>query len=52
MQRGKVWLDDVGNDVTRIRMTSLGAWSLVGCTVSPAFEFEGFELAPTEWEPG
>jgi hypothetical protein len=23
---------------------SLGAWSLVGCTVSPAFAFEGFEL--------
>lgn len=25
---------------------SLGAWTLVGCTVSPAFEFAGFELAP------
>ena len=25
---------------------SLGAWSLVGCTVSPAFRFEGFDLAP------
>ncbi len=24
---------------------SLGAWTLVGCTVSPAFRFEGFELA-------
>jgi predicted cupin superfamily sugar epimerase len=23
---------------------SLGAWTLVGCTVSPAFTFEGFEL--------
>ena len=23
-----------------------GAWSLAGCTVSPAFRFEGFELAP------
>lgn len=23
-----------------------GAWSLVGCTVSPGFRFEGFELAP------
>lgn len=22
-----------------------GAWSLVGCTVSPGFRFEGFELA-------
>jgi uncharacterized protein len=30
----------------------LGAWTLVGCTVSPGFEFEGFELAPPGWEPG
>lgn len=27
---------------------SLGAWTLVGCTVAPAFEFSGFELAPAE----
>ena len=25
---------------------SLGAWTLVGCTVSPAFDFAGFEMAP------
>ena len=30
---------------------SLGAWTLVSCTVSPAFRFEGFELAPAELEP-
>ena len=30
---------------------SLGSWTLIGCTVSPAFEFEGFELAPAGWEP-
>jgi uncharacterized protein len=24
---------------------SLGAWTLVGCTVAPGFEFAGFELA-------
>lgn len=30
---------------------SLGAWTLVGCTVSPAFRFEGFELAPDGWSP-
>ncbi len=30
---------------------SLGNWTLVGCTVSPAFEFAGFELAPVGWEP-
>ena len=38
-----------------------GAWQaarslegavLVGCTVSPAFLFEAFELAPPHWEPG
>jgi predicted cupin superfamily sugar epimerase len=26
-------------------------WVLVGCTVSPGFEFEGFEMAETGWEP-
>jgi predicted cupin superfamily sugar epimerase len=31
---------------------SLGDWTLVGCTVSPAFRFEGFELAPPGWGPG
>lgn len=30
---------------------SLGAWSLAGCTVSPAFEFSSFELAPEGWQP-
>ena len=31
---------------------SLGEWTLVGCTVAPAFTFDGFELAPPGWEPG
>ncbi|MEO1329836.1 MAG: cupin domain-containing protein [Pseudomonadota bacterium] len=31
--------------------TSLGAWTLVGCTVSPGFEFSGFELAAPDWRP-
>jgi predicted cupin superfamily sugar epimerase len=31
---------------------SLGAWTLVGCTVAPAFQFSSFELAPKGWEPG
>ena len=31
---------------------TLGDWSLVGCTVNPAFSFDGFELAPPEWRPG
>ena len=30
---------------------SLGHWTLVGCTVAPAFRFAGFELAPPGWEP-
>ncbi|MCS6920597.1 MAG: cupin domain-containing protein [Elioraea sp.] len=30
---------------------SLGRWTLVGCTVSPAFTFAGFELAPPDWRP-
>jgi hypothetical protein len=30
----------------------LGAWSLVGCTVAPGFDFSSFELAPPGWEPG
>ena len=31
---------------------SEGDWTLVGCTVTPAFEFAGFELAPPGWRPG
>jgi hypothetical protein len=31
---------------------SEGDWTLVGCTVAPAFEFEGFTLAPRDWSPG
>jgi predicted cupin superfamily sugar epimerase len=30
---------------------SLGAWSLVGCTVAPGFEFAGFTVAPAGWSP-
>ncbi|KAJ6092774.1 hypothetical protein N7486_008063 [Penicillium sp. IBT 16267x] len=29
----------------------LGDWTLVGCTVAPAFQFESFEMAPEGWEP-
>lgn len=28
-----------------------GEWSLAGCTVSPGFLFEGFEMAPPAWSP-
>ncbi len=31
---------------------STGDWTLVGCTVSPGFEFDKFEMAPADWAPG
>ncbi len=31
---------------------TLGDWTLVGCTVSPGFEFSTFEMAPPDWKPG
>ena len=31
--------------------TTLGAWTLAGCTVAPAFDFAGFEMAPPDWRP-
>jgi len=30
---------------------SLGAWTLVGCTVAPGFRFESFEMAPEGGKP-
>jgi len=30
----------------------LGAWTLVGCTVAPGFDFAGFEIAKSDWQPG
>ncbi|MEL6793550.1 MAG: cupin domain-containing protein [Pseudomonadota bacterium] len=30
---------------------SLGRFTLVSCTVSPGFEFDGFEMAPPDWRP-
>lgn len=30
---------------------SLGAWTLVGCTVAPGFNFQGFVLSPDGKEP-
>lgn len=31
--------------------TSLGEYTLVGCTVAPGFDFEAFEMAPPDWRP-
>jgi uncharacterized protein len=33
------------------RARSLGAWTLVGCTVAPAFTFDGFTLAAPDFSP-
>lgn len=30
---------------------TLGAYTLLGCTVAPGFEFSGLELAPPGWSP-
>ena len=30
---------------------SLGRWTLVGCTVAPAFTFDNFEMAEADWFP-
>ena len=30
---------------------SLGAFTLLGCTVAPGFDFSGFELAPEGFQP-
>jgi len=30
---------------------SLGKWTLVGCTVAPAFTFDGFTLTPPDFSP-
>ena len=31
--------------------TSLGRWTLVGCTVAPGFDFDKFEMAAPDWRP-
>ena len=36
---------------TWFAMRSTGSFSLIGCTVAPAFDFKDFELAPKGWNP-
>ena len=36
---------------TWFAMRSSGSYSLIGCTVAPAFDFKDFELAPPSWNP-
>ena len=38
-----------GSDETLVQ--GLGGWTLLSCTVTPAFEFSGFTLAPPDWSP-
>ena len=36
---------------TWFSMMPTGSYSLIGCTVAPAFEFSDLELAPKDWKP-
>ena len=36
---------------TWFALKSTGSYSLIGCTVAPAFEFDDLELAPKDWKP-
>ena len=36
---------------TWFAMKPKGKYSLIGCTVAPAFEFQDLELAPKDWKP-
>ncbi len=46
---------DVGHTVVEPHVWqsahSLGKWTLVSCTVAPAFSFDGFEMAPHDFAP-
>ena len=37
---------------TWFSMESQGEYSLIGCTVTPSFDYNDFELAPKNWKPG
>jgi len=37
---------------TWFSMETKGEFSLIGCTVVPAFDYIDFELAPKDWKPG
>ena len=37
---------------TWFSMKTKGNYSLIGCTVSPPFDYNDLELAPKKWEPG
>ena len=39
------------NAGTWFTMKSVGNYSLIGCTVAPAFDYKDFELASADWSP-
>ena len=44
------YLHYVVKSQTWFGMKSTGNWSLIGCTVSPAFDYKDFELASKDWK--
>ena len=50
--KSKQYFHYVVESETWFGMKSTGDWSLIGCTVSPAFSYEDFELASKEWKIG
>ena len=46
----KEYLHYIINSETWFGMKSTGNWSLIGCTVSPAFDYKDFELASKDWK--
>jgi uncharacterized protein len=55
----RLGIDILNGDVPHVRVPPgvwqaakpLGAWTLCTCTVSPGFDFAGFEMAPPGWTP-
>ena len=46
----KQYLHYIVKSQTWFGMKSTGNWSLIGCTVSPAFDYKDFELASKDWK--
>ena len=46
----KEYLHYIVKSETWFGMKSAGSWSLIGCTVSPAFDYKDFELASKDWK--
>ena len=46
----KEYLHYIVKSETWFGMKSTGSWSLIGCSVSPAFDYKDFELASKDWK--